>query len=167
MEKMVRKKVDVLAPVAQWRNVNLDRIQAKEQVLTEPARGGLGIHIGVGSRQYSHIHAPRRGRADTLKIPRFQHAQKFCLQVKRNVRNFVQKQRAAIREFESSNTVGPCICERAFYVTEKLAFEHAFGQPARIYGHHWLSRTSRQRMQCSRYNFLSGAVFSRDQNIGV
>src|SRR5882724_3524999 len=113
MEKMMRKKIDVLAPVTQRRNVNLYRIQTKKEVLPEPSCGGLGIHIGIGSRQHSHIHAPRRGRSYTLEISRFQNAQKFCLQVKRNVRDFVQEQSAAIREFEPSNAVGPRIRERA------------------------------------------------------
>src|SRR5260370_31722019 len=75
VEKMVRQEIDVLAAIAQGRDVDLDGIQAKEQVLTEPAGGGLGIHIRVGCREYSHVDAPGGGRSDALEIPGFQNAQ--------------------------------------------------------------------------------------------
>src|SRR2546421_11636483 len=123
----MRQEIDVLAAVTQRRDVDLDGIQAKEEVLAEPAGSGLGIHVGVRSREYSHVDAPRRGRADTLEISRFQNAQEFRLQIERNVGDFVQEQRAAISEFETPDAIGPRIGKRAFYVTKELAFENAFG----------------------------------------
>ena len=107
--------------------MDLDGIQAKEEILTEPAGSGLGIHVSIGRRKHSHIDAPSGGRANTLKIPRFQNAQKFCLKIKRNVGDFVQEQRAAISEFEAPDPIGPRIGKGALYVTEELAFEDAFG----------------------------------------
>src|SRR5260370_24736142 len=71
VEKMVRKEIDVFAPVSQRRDVDLDRIQAKQEVLTEPARSCLGIYVGVRSRQHSNAHTPRTGRAHALQISRF------------------------------------------------------------------------------------------------
>src|SRR5712692_10371515 len=126
VEKMVRKEIDVFAPVSQRRDVDLDRIQAKQEVLTESASSGLRIDVGVRSRQHSNVDAPSGGRADTLEISRFQHTQKFCLQVKRNVGDFVQKQRAAISKFKSSDAVRARVGKGAFDVTEELAFKHTF-----------------------------------------
>src|SRR5260370_33811374 len=60
LERMVRKQIDVLAAVSQRRGVDLDGIQAKEEILTEPARSGLGIHVSIGSREDSHVDAPSR-----------------------------------------------------------------------------------------------------------
>src|SRR5260370_18518261 len=108
----------------------------------------------MGSRESSHVDAPGRGRSDALEIPRFQNTQYFCLQVERNVGDFVQEQGAAVGEFESPDAIGARIGKRAFYVTEKLAFENAFGQPARVHGHHWFRPTRRQRMKRSRDNSL-------------
>src|SRR5438093_4250314 len=117
-EKMVRQEIDVLPAVSQRRDVDLDSIQAKEQVLTEPAGSSLGIHVSICSREHSHVDAPRGGRAYALEIPRFQNAQEFCLQIEWNVGDFVQEQRAAIREFEPPDTVGARIGKGPFYVTE-------------------------------------------------
>src|SRR5712691_5741200 len=123
---MMRQGIDVFAAVTQWRDVDLDGIQAKEEVLAEPAGSSLRIHVGVGGREHSYVDAPSRGRADTLEISRFQNAQEFRLQVKRNIGDFVQEQRAAISEFETPDAIGPRIGKRAFYVTEELALENAF-----------------------------------------
>src|SRR6202521_4361428 len=79
VEEMVREEIDVLTSVSQRRDVDLDGIQAKEQVLSEPAGSGLGIHVSIGSREHSYVDAPSGGRADTLEISRLQYAQKFCL----------------------------------------------------------------------------------------
>src|SRR6267378_2866160 len=127
VEKMVRKEVDVLAAVTQRRDVDLDGIQAKEKVLSEPAGSGLRVHVGVGSREHPHIDAPSGGRADALEIPCFQNAQEFRLQVERDVGDFVQEQRAAVSEFESPDAIGPRIGKGAFYMSEELAFENTFG----------------------------------------
>src|SRR3989475_5384658 len=118
VEKMVRQEIDVLPAVSQRRDVDLDSIQAKEQVLTEPAGSSLGIHVSICSREHSHVDAPRGGRAYALEIPRFQNAQEVCLQIEWNVGDFVQEQRAAIREFEPPDTVSARIGKGPFYVTE-------------------------------------------------
>src|SRR5258708_39223985 len=100
VEKMVRKEINILAAVAQRRNVNLDGIQPKEKVLTEPPGRGLGIHVGIRSREHSDVHAPSGGRAYALEIACFQNAQKFRLQVKRNIGDFVQEHRPAAHYFD-------------------------------------------------------------------
>src|SRR6266567_1622487 len=138
---MVRKQIDVLTAVTQRRNVNLDGIQAKQEVLTEPARSRLRVHVGVGRRKYSHVDAPCGGRANAFEIARFQHTQKFRLQIQRNVCNFVEEQGAAIGEFESPDAIDASIRKGAFYMAKELTFENAFGKSARIYCHHGLRRT--------------------------
>src|SRR5215469_8227488 len=59
VEEMVRQEVDIVAPVAQWGQMNLDGIQAKKKVLPKPACGRLRVYVRVGGRQNSHVHAAR------------------------------------------------------------------------------------------------------------
>ncbi len=123
---MVRQEVDVLAPVTQRRDMDLDGIQAKQQVLAKSSGGSLRVHIGIRSCKHSHVDAPGRGRSDALKISRFENAQKLGLQIERYVRNLIQEQRAAVREFESPHAICSRVGKCALYVPKQLAFEHAF-----------------------------------------
>ena len=163
----MRQEIDILAAVTQGREMDFNGIQAKEEILAKSAGGGFGVDVGVGGRENSHIDAPRRGRADALEIPGFQDAQEFRLQVERDVGDFVQKQRAAVREFEPPNAVGTRIGEGALDVAEELAFENAFGETAGIHGYHWLRRARRQSMKGSSDNFFARAVLAGDQNVGI
>src|SRR5438445_13768617 len=75
VEKMVRKQIDVLAAVPQRRNVNLDGIQAKQQVLTEPPGGGLRFNASLVGGKYSYVDGPSGGGPDALEFSVFQHPQ--------------------------------------------------------------------------------------------
>ena len=56
-EEIRGQRRDVFAPLAQGRQGNLDRVQAKEQIPAEPARGDFGVHIGIGRGDQPHIGA--------------------------------------------------------------------------------------------------------------
>ena len=147
--------------------MDFNGIQAKEEILAKSAGGGFGVDVGVGGRENSHIDAPRRGRADALEIPGFQDAQEFRLQVERDVGDFVQKQRAAVREFEPPNAVGTRIGEGTLHMPEQFAFKYALGESPSVYCHHGLCRTRGQSVQRPCHHFFACAMFSSDQNVGV
>src|SRR2546426_2612213 len=54
----------------------------------------------------SNIHTPRLRRPDALHLSRFQNAQKFCLQIERHIGDFIQEERAGVRQFEAADAVG-------------------------------------------------------------
>ena len=58
VEKVRGQQRDVFAPVAQCRQVNLNGVDAEEQILTEVACLGLLVETGVGGAQNPHVHAP-------------------------------------------------------------------------------------------------------------
>ena len=91
LKEVVGKEIDVFAPFAKRRQVNLDGIQPEEKVLTKAAGSGLCVDVGVGRGQNSHVHTARGRGADALEVAGFQNAQKLCLQVERDIGNFVQK----------------------------------------------------------------------------
>src|SRR5258706_7726203 len=69
---------------------------------------------------------PKRARASQpLELPLLQHTEQFGLQFERNFSYFVQKNRAAISHLESPNPLRDRSRERAFLVSEQLAFEQA------------------------------------------
>ena len=58
-EEIIRQKRQVLAPLAQRRQVNLDRVQPEKQVFSKSPGLDLLRDVGIGCRQDAHIHAAR------------------------------------------------------------------------------------------------------------
>src|ERR1051325_10595753 len=54
-------------------------------------------------------------------------AKHLGLQIERYICNFIQKERAAVSQFEPSHAIAPRVCERSFDMTKELTFENAFG----------------------------------------
>ena len=133
---------NILAPLSQRRQMNLDRIQPKQQILPESARRGLRIHIHVRRRDHPYIHAPRTRRSHAFQFSGLQHAQQLCLQLQRHVRNLIQKQRPVVRQFESPHAIHSRIRKCALHMPEQLALKHPFRQPARIHRHHRHARAA-------------------------
>ena len=52
-------------------------------------------------------------------------------------------------------------------MAEQLAFEDAFGQAARVHGHHGLRSARRDGVQRLRHHFLAGAGLAGDQHVRV
>jgi hypothetical protein len=46
-QKVLGERGDILATLAQRRQMNLDRIEAEQQVLAEASRRDLGVQVGV------------------------------------------------------------------------------------------------------------------------
>jgi hypothetical protein len=54
-----------------------------------------------------------------------QHPEQFDLDIQGNFADFVEKNRAAIRQFETTDAFGDGAGERAFFVAEQFTFNQA------------------------------------------
>src|ERR1017187_2070524 len=79
-QKLAGQNRDILAPVAQRGQAELDGVQAEQQILTEPALGNFFRDLGIGRREYPHIHPPGLRRTHALELAGLQRAQQFGLQ---------------------------------------------------------------------------------------
>ena len=112
-------------------------------------------------------HSPCSRRTDAFQFSCFQNAQQLRLLIRRDVRDFIQKQGAAVGKVKSPDAIGFGVRERAFDVAEHCAFENAFRQAADVYGDHRFRCASRKRMQRLGDDFLSGAVFTGDEDVRI
>src|SRR4029077_15898471 len=112
---------------------DLDRIKAKQQVFAKLTRRTGRLQVGVGRRDDADIHLARSRRSESLDLAGFQHAQKLGLLPHWYVPNLIQKNRAAVSEFESTHAIRAGICERAFHVAEEFAFEDSLRQGTGIH----------------------------------
>ena len=83
------------------------------------------------------------------------------------IADFIKKERAVVGDFELSGTVGMGIGERAFHVSEKLAFKKAFGDGAHIHAYHFLAAACGKGVYFAGKHLFARTVFTGDKDIGV
>ncbi len=81
------------------------------------------MKIGIGGGNQAHIDLPRARRAQPFDLAGFEHAQQFCLLPDGHISDFVQKNRAAVGQFEAADAIGARVGKSAFHVAEKFAFK--------------------------------------------
>src|SRR5687767_2251062 len=131
-QKVLSEDRNVFSTLAQGRQLDLDRVETKQQIPAKAPLGHFRMQVGIRRRQQSHIHLLRLGRSDSLKITRLQHSQQLRLQVQRHVSNLVEKQRSAVCEFKTSNTIALRVSERTTHVPKQFAFENTFRERAGV-----------------------------------
>src|SRR5690348_13415973 len=74
-------------------------------------------------RNHTHIDAMRPATAQALELLLLKHTEQLRLQCQRHISNFVQEQSSSISHFKAANFLGKGPRKRAFFVTEKFAFQ--------------------------------------------
>ncbi len=131
LEKVRGERRNVVAPIAQRRQHDLDRVEPEQQILPEAAGRHLGVDVGVGRRQDAHVDAARARRAEPLELAGRDHAQQLRLLRHRHVGDFVEEERSAVGQLESPHAIRARIGKGAAHVAEQLALEDGLGHAAR------------------------------------
>ena len=111
------------------------RVDAVHQVFAEVAGRDHFGQVAVRGADDAHVDGERFVFADAADFAAFQHAQQLGLHRLGQLADFVEKDRAAVGDFEQADAmlVGPG--ERAFAMAEQLAFDQRFGQRAAVDRH--------------------------------
>src|ERR1700690_4064117 len=80
-EKMVREKRNIFLALAKRRQMNLDRVQAEEQIFAKAAASNLRLHVRIGGGKDANVHAARGGRADAFEFTGFKRTQQLSLEI--------------------------------------------------------------------------------------
>src|SRR5215813_3804762 len=88
-EEVRRQRWYVFPPLAQGWQVNLYRVEAKQQVLAKESTGDGLTQVGIGRRDNAHIDFLRTRRANALDFSGFDHAQELGLLTHGDVSDFV------------------------------------------------------------------------------
>ena len=166
-KKEVCERSDILAAIAQRRELDLDRVEAKEKILAKAPRLDLGVQIDVRGREHAHVHLTRARIADALHLAGLQHAQELRLLMQREISDLVQEECSAIGELEAAHAIGLRIRERSLHVSKELALEYPFGQPAHVHGDEGVVATRRDRVQPARGELLPRSVLAPDQHVRI
>ena len=120
---MPRQDEDVVAALAQRRNLDREHRQPEEQVLAELPLGHPLLEVAVGRGDDADVDVQRLGAADPLETPLLERAQDLRLQRQRQLADLVEEQRAAMRQLEPAGLARRRAGERALLVAEQLGLE--------------------------------------------
>ena len=110
----------------QRRDPDGEDVQSIEEIGAEGALLNHLFEVLVGRGDHSHVHRCRAAAAaQPLHLLLLQRSEQFGLQFQRQVADFVQEQRAAVRSLKSSDGLRHRACECASFVTEQFAFEQS------------------------------------------
>ena len=164
---MLGEKQHVVAAIAQRRNGDGHGGDAEVKVFAKGFVGHGGAQILVGRGDDAHVDFDLLRAADALEAALFQHAQQLALDGQRQLANFVEEKRAAMRQFHLADLARARAGVGAALVSEELVFDQPFGNGGAVQGHKRLLGARAEVMDGAREKFLAGAAFAQQQNRGI
>ena len=164
LEEGAREQRDVARPFAQRRQEHRNDIDAVVEVGAELALGDRLLEVLVGRADEPDVDLQRARAADPLELALLKHAQQLGLEARRNLADFVEQQRAAMRELEAAGALADGAGEGALLVAEQLGFEHAFRQRGAIELDERLVLARREIVHGAGEQLLAGAAFPAQQH---
>src|SRR4029077_20841731 len=86
-----------------------------------------------GGRHNAYVHPNRLAAAQSLELLFLQDAEEFRLQLQRQIADFVEEERALVRQLESPFGLRKRSCERASFVAEELTLEQGSGNRGAVH----------------------------------
>src|SRR6266536_4133595 len=116
---------DVLQPLSQGRKDDGKDVEAVIEGGAEVLLAHGPLEVAIRGRDQPDVYLQRLSPADALELAGLQHAQELRLQLQWKIADLVEKERAPVGELESADLPRERAGERAPFVSEKLAFDHA------------------------------------------
>src|ERR1019366_9449635 len=162
-----RQQRNVLAPFTQRRHGNRHHVQTEKQVLAKFFFRDAFFEVAVRRGDDAHIHLDGAAAADAFQFALLQNAQQLRLHSRGNLADFVQRNRAAMREFKPAIALGQRTGESAFFVAEKFAFDEVFGNGGAIDLDERRVGARTFAVKRAGDEFLARAAFALNQNRGL
>ena len=167
LEELPAQGQNILAALTQGRQVDVDGVDAVEEVFAEAPLGHHAEQVAVRRRDQPDVDLARRVAAHADDLPALDGRQQLRLQVRREVADLVQEERSAVRDLELPGAVGPRVGEGPLDVAEELALEECFGYGAHVDRDHQLAAAARAVVNLAGEHLLARAVLARDEDVGI
>ena len=162
--QVVDEQRDVLAPLAQRREVDGHHLQPVVEVLAEASGRDRPPEVAVGGSDDPDVHLPPLRPAHGADLVLLEDAQELGLERRRDVPDLVEEDRAAVRLREQTGRVGHRARERAAHVPEELALEERLGERGAVDRHERPLAAQAVAVDGARDELLARAALARDQD---
>ena len=115
---MLHEERDVVATLAQRRQLHRNHVQPVVEILAKRALGHHPGEVGMRGGDHADIDLDRVRVADALELALLQHAQQLGLQRRAHGPDFVEEERAFVRLLEAALAIGDGAGEGAAHVAE-------------------------------------------------
>jgi hypothetical protein len=158
---------DVLAPVAQGRDARARAAQQLVQLGLEGARVDLGAQVALAGRDDPHVDRHRLDRADAADLAALEHAHQLGLQLRPELADLVEKQRAAVGRAEGPVALLVGAGEGVRRVAEQLALDRAGRDRAAVDHHERPRRAPAVAVDRHGQSALAGAALAVEKDRGL
>ena len=134
LEEVGDEQRDVLAALAQRRQVDRDDVEAVEEVLAHRPLRHRRLEVAVGGGDEPHVGLDVLRVADAPDLALLDGPQELDLQQRRDLGDLVEEQRAAVGRGEEAHLVGDRAGERSLHVAEQLGLHQALGDRPAVDG---------------------------------
>jgi hypothetical protein len=165
--EMLDQQRQIALAIAQRRQLDGHHKQPVVEVLAEFALLHHLLQIAVGGRDQTHIRLHRLLPAHPLKFTLLEHAQNLHLGGRLDLADFIQEQRAAVRQLKTPAPPLRGPGEGALLVAEQFALQQRGRQGRAMHGHIRPARARAQPMNGVGHQFLAGAALPLHQHRGA
>ena len=163
-QKMLGKQHDVVVTRAQRRYGERYRSQPVHQVLPEFSSADTFLERRIRRRDEAHIDRPIARAADRAHAAVLQHLEHLGLRRRRQLRDFIQEQRAAISGQDQTGATFLGVGEGAALMPEQFRFDELRRQRRAVDLDKWLRMARALEMQRPCDEFLACPGFAGDQH---
>ena len=160
VHEVAQQKRYFFLALAQGRHVHGECAQPVVKIFAQLSIGNGLFHIDLGRGQYACVHLDRVLGAGTRKMSVSQNVQQLGLQAERHFGDLIQKQRAALTQFQLAGLGLSFSCDRS----EEFALEHVTGQRRAIQFKEAKAGADRQFVNQTGRQVLAAAILSLNEN---
>src|ERR1700733_1071487 len=138
---MLHQQWNIILALPQGRKADRKNTQPIVEIRAEFLFFDHAPEILIRGRDYAHIGIHCARASQPLVLLLLQNTQEFWLKLQREIANFVEKKRAAVRSLKASNGLRNGSCERAPLMAEEFALQESSGNGRAIKANEWSALT--------------------------
>src|SRR5581483_368412 len=167
VEEINREIRDIRNAIAQRGQMHVHNVDAVEQILTKSPGGDFLFELPVGGAHDTDFYLLVLLRADAAELPVLQKLQQFGLKGEIKLGNFIEEQRAPVRQFDASRLRSVGAGERALLIAEYFTFQQGPWHDGSVHLHEWAGLPRRHTMHQAGNDVFAGAALALNQDRDV